>query len=119
MTEKTPGQASAEGHTLTIDHPAGGLRYMAHTFDLDGGGVAWVDSGWTDPLASGHVCHYLEGTVTGNESGWRLVTPEGDSVPIQISPRLASLEGERGIAREDLQRAFDELELHGSQDKTG
>jgi hypothetical protein len=107
----TPGQASAKGAILIIDHPAGGLRYMAHTFDVMDGGIAWVDSGWTDPLASGHVCHYLQGTVTDKETGWVLLTLEGEEATMQISSRDLPVEGERDIARRDIQRDFDGIML--------
>ncbi|MBK6511099.1 MAG: hypothetical protein IPG06_17790 [Haliea sp.] len=96
---------------MLIDHPAGGLRYMVHTFDLEDGGVAWVDSGWTDPLASSHVCHYLQGSVITTERGWLLSTPEGEEVPIHPDARELPLEGDRDIARQDIQRSFEKLIL--------
>lgn len=79
---------------------------MAHTFDLAQGGVAWVDSGWTDPLASSHVCHYLEGSVMRAGSGWLLSTREGDRVVVETNVRVLPLEGDRDMARRGIQRDF-------------
>lgn len=102
----TPGQASAEGALLEIDHPAGGLRYMVHVFDLEDGGIAWVDSGWTDPLASGHVCHFIQGRVAARQEGWCLHSNEDGEMTLRPSNRESRPEGDREVAREDLQREF-------------
>lgn len=107
----TPGQLSAGGALLEIDHPAGGLRYMAHVFDLRGGGVAWVDSGWTDPLASTHVCHYLEGAVTPCQGGWHLHSNRDGIIELRPSIRGARPEGDRFVARRGLQQSFGLNEL--------
>ena len=40
----TPGEFNLNGHTLTIDHPIGGIRYAAHVFDMDDGqGIGFWD----------------------------------------------------------------------------
>ena len=102
----TLGEASAIGTLLEIDHPSGGLRYMVHVFDLGDGGIAWVDSGWTDPLASGHVCHFIPGTVTPSQSGWCLHSDNDGKIELRVSSRESSPEGDRAQARKDLQQEF-------------
>jgi hypothetical protein len=83
----TPGQASERGQILTIDHPEGGKRYAAHVFDLPGGGIAWAEAGWTEPLFSGHAFHVLEGRVGSMERypGWMLITADERDVAIDIA----------------------------------
>lgn len=104
--QKTPGHASAAGALLEIDHPAGGLRYMVHVFDLEEGGIAWMDSGWTDPLASGHVCHVMRGKVIPRQGGWHIQSGGDGLVPVRISRRESRPEGDRSVAHENLQRAL-------------
>ena len=104
--QKTPGQASAAGALLEIHHPHGGLQYMAHVFDLDSGGIAWVDSGWTDPLAAGHVCHFLAGVVTHNRDGWCIQSEEDGLINLRPSSRESRTEGERTVARDSLKQQF-------------
>lgn len=84
---------------------------MTHVFDLVDGGIAWVDSGWTDPLASSHVCHYLDGIVTATDTGWLLLTPDRIEVPIHVDSRDVYPEGNRESAREGIQLEFDRLAL--------
>lgn len=108
---KTPGQASAAGALLEIDHPYGGLRYMAHVFDLAHGGIAWVDSGWSDPLASGHVCHVINGPVAPHEDGWQVCSEEGRLIPLRTAQRDGEPDGDRERARQALQQSFDLADL--------
>lgn len=104
---KTPGQASAAGTLLEIDHPHGGLRYMTHVFDLSHGGIAWVDSGWTDPLASGHACHVIEGPVAPHGNGWQAHSKEGHLIALRPARRDGKPDGDREKARQALQQSFD------------
>lgn len=105
--DTTPGQASAAGTLLEIDHPHGGPRYMAHVFDLTGGGIAWVDSGWTDPLASGHVCHFIQGLVAPQGDGWQVRSEKGHVIPLRPARRDGKPDGEREKARQALRQSFD------------
>jgi hypothetical protein len=101
----TPGQASAQGNILLINHPAGGWRKAAHVFDLADGGIAYIDQGWTDPLFSGHACHILPGTVseTPGYPGWFLVGEH--DISIETGP--GEPDGDREFAREILERDLD------------
>jgi hypothetical protein len=95
----TPGQASEQGHLLTIDHPEGGKRYAAHVFDLPGGGIAWAEAGWTEPFFSGHAFHLLEGRVESMDPypGWMLITADERDVAIDIAGGRP--DGDRAEAR--------------------
>ena len=97
----TPGEASEQGAVLIIDHPEGGRRVAAHVFDIEGG-IAFLDSGWTDPLASSHVVHMVEAEFSEFEMGWGGTRANGEDVFIERYPGSPPQEGDREAAR----RAF-------------
>ncbi len=86
----SPGEWSRDGNNLFVYHPHGGIRPAAHVFDIVSGGIAFLDHGWTEPLVSFHVAHYLEGTVTSARSGWNLETAEDGRVYISSEYPWAS-----------------------------
>jgi len=101
----TPGGTSAAGVLLVIHHPIGGRRVAAHAFDLEGGGIAWVDSGWTTN-DTGHTVHAEAGEVTeAGAYGW-LLEAGGEEIAIIRYDGDGNPDGERQAAREAL-----ELEL--------
>jgi hypothetical protein len=60
----TPGQTSAQGTVLLVEHRSSTImRMAAHVFDLPQGGIAYLDLGWSDPLFSGHADHILTGAL--------------------------------------------------------
>ena len=101
----TPGETSARGTILRIDHPIGGKRYAAHVFDLPGGGIAWADSGWSTPGFAGHPFHVEAGEVSTviGLPGWLLVSTEGD---IPIEPAPGEPDGDRELARQMIERVL-------------
>ena len=101
----TPGQASASGIVLEISHPVGGKRICGHVFDISGGGVAFVDSGWTDPFCSSHVEHIVRGNFRRVGDIWEASLPEGNCVFEQR--RDLSPEGDRSFAQKIFKEEYD------------
>ena len=95
----TPGQASAKGKILIIDHPDGGRRVAAHVFDMPGGGVVFMDSGWTDPLGASHPGHLVAAEFMPFDQGWGAIDAEGRDVFIELYPGSPAEEGDRNQAR--------------------
>ncbi len=101
----TPGTASAQGLVLMLDHPYGGIRMAPHLFDVEGGGIAFVDDGWTINDSS-HTVHYLEGKVSMTADGWTVITSEKKMVPIWIMEDRPRQEGDREKARQILEQSL-------------
>jgi len=104
----TPGQASQEGAVLIVNHPLGGKRVAPHVFDLVGGGIVFLDSGWTDPWTSSHVVHAIEAEFSpfdwGGEEQWSADIGDDGDVFIERHPDNPRREGSRRAAREAVQR---------------
>lgn len=102
----TPGESSKAGNVLVIDHPEGGRRIAAHVFDTPGGGIAWVDSGWTDPDNASHTVHTIDAEFAEFSMGWGGTRPDGEDVFIEVYQGKVDQEGSRERARDYLQIAF-------------
>ncbi|MEM0953311.1 MAG: hypothetical protein AAGI24_04145 [Pseudomonadota bacterium] len=98
----TPGEYSAEGNTLAIALPDGGVRYAAHVFDLPGGGIAWADHGWT-AADTGHPHHMLAGRVSSVGTEWLLEAEDGEVALWAADPADAP-DGDRAAALQELNR---------------
>ncbi len=102
-----PGCLSQSGIVLYVENPNVGKRPAAHLFDLATGGVAWVDHGWTDPLASFHVAHYLEGRVSQiDRQSWQLETNDREAWRIWADPENRRPDGGRQLARAAITQEF-------------
>ena len=113
----TPGAASAAGVTLQIFHPDGGPRVAAHVFDLDVGGIAYVDSGWTDPWSSSHTAHVLQGLVESvDATSWLITLAEDEVAVVHNEFQPESLEGARELARHHIEIDLG-VTLGGSSDR--
>ena len=101
----TPGEASAQGATLVIHHPAGGDRVAAHTFDLEQGGIGWLDSGYTTEDSS-HAAHLAIGKVVEvSKNQWRIERPGSEDVEVGLHTEQPEvLEGPREGAQRDIDR---------------
>ena len=104
----TPGEASRNQTPLVIEHPLGGVRHAAYVFDLEGGGIAWVDDTWLD--GGGHAEHLVRGQVDelGQEiegASWAMQTPDGD-VFISVMGE-AGPPDQRARAREAISQSLD------------
>ena len=71
----TPGECSATGQMLIIEHPIGGRRHADHVFDIEDG-IAFADSGWDDPMNAGHPFHIIQGELSG-QGPWTLESKVG------------------------------------------
>lgn len=100
----SPGEASANGVVLEILHPVGGKRVCAQVFDVRGGGTAFLDSGWTNPLCTNHVVHMISGSFGRTGISWRTTLPEGDCFFRERTGLRP--EGDRDLARKVLEEEF-------------
>jgi hypothetical protein len=103
----TPGQASEKGKVLIIEHPEGWRSIAPHVFDLPGGGIAFIDDGWTDPLLTSHPVHIIEDTFFEFSMGWGATRSDGEDIFIEEHTDAPRQEGSRDRAREELLRVFD------------
>ena len=101
----TPGNASEQGAVLIIEHPEGGRRVAAHVFDIEGG-IAFLDSGWTDPLVTSHVLHLVEADFSEFELGWGATRADGEDIFIERHPGKPPQEGSRDAARRAIVEEF-------------
>jgi len=102
----TPGEFNLNGHTLTIDHPIGGIRYAAHVFDMDDGqGIGFVDHGWSSGGAS-QPLHLIQGEVTKFADHWIITAPDREISKIWYQKNSIPPDGDRATARELLVTEF-------------
>jgi hypothetical protein len=105
--EMRPGCLSQSGIVLYVENPNVGKRPAAHLFDIATGGIAWVDHGWTDPMVSFHVVHYLEGQLEQTErDSWCLRCANGQASRIFPDPEGHRPDGYRELARELVKEEF-------------
>jgi hypothetical protein len=111
---RTPGEASRDGERIAISPPNGVIRAAVHAFDLEGGGLAWTEPGWTVPDLGLHAHHAIPGTVepvAGMPDTWTLTPTDTDAYGSEWQMFLAPEsrpEGERSEAADELE---DQLEV--------
>jgi hypothetical protein len=102
----TPGEASAKGAVLIIEHPDGWRSVAPHVFDLPGGGIVFIDDGWTDPLNASHAAHVLEASFSPFSLGWGATDAEGRDIFIEEHADKPAQEGTRDVAKRDIERSL-------------